>query len=246
MDACPFLYVPLLAYRHFILWILFPVVHIFLQKFSWYFVPLFIFHCSITIFYFAKEGDNCAFNPVYPDIHVPVKIPFLKGLGQKFCQPSGSGIDFGFFDIDDLSKPAGGDVFPLVISAESSLSSTMMDEESNNDILNTSAHAQITQAVIEKNNENHFQVKVIKQILWVDGVRYELREIYGISDSNEIINDKDSGKECVICMTEPKDTAVLPCRHMVKVLFHLFNLSFSFILPSMYNVVCMQQSFWSF
>lgn len=168
---------------------------------------------------------------MYPDIHVPVKIPFLKGLGQKFCQTSGSGIDFGFFDIDDLSKPAGGDVFPLVISAESNFSSTMMDEESNNDILNTSAHAQITQAVIEKNNENSFQVKVIKQILWVDGVRYELREIYGISDSNEIINDKDSGKECVICMTEPKDTAVLPCRHMVKVLLHLFNLSFSFILP---------------
>lgn len=169
---------------------------------------------SITILYFAKEGDNHAFNPVYPDIHVPVKIPFQKGLGQKFCQPSGSGIDFGFFEIDDLSRPAGGDVFPLVISAESNLSSTVMDEDSNNEILNTSAHAQITQAVIEKNNEDHFQVKVIKQILWVDGVRYELREIYGISDSNEIIDDKDSGKECVICMTEPKDTAVLPCRHM--------------------------------
>lgn len=184
----------------------------------------FIFVCSITIFYFAKEGANCIFNPVYPDIHVPVKIPFQKGLGQNFCQPSGSGIDFGFFDIDDLSKPAGGDVFPLVISAESSSSSKLMHDESTDEMVNPSPHAQITQAVIEKSNEGEFHVKVIKQILWVDEVRYELREIYGISDSNEIINDKDSGKECVICMTEPKDTAVLPCRHMVKILLYLCNL----------------------
>ncbi|PSS19643.1 E3 ubiquitin-protein like [Actinidia chinensis var. chinensis] len=79
----------------------------------------------------------------------------------------------------------------------------------------TASHAQITEAVLEKNDENHFQVKVIQQILWVDGVRYKLREIYGISSATEATgNDNDSGKECVICMTEPKDTAVLPCRHM--------------------------------
>lgn len=29
--------------------------------------------------------------------------------------------------------------------------------------------------------------------------------------------DDDPGKECVICLTEPKDTAVLPCRHMVRI-----------------------------
>ncbi|KAL3516125.1 hypothetical protein ACH5RR_023027 [Cinchona calisaya] len=169
---------------------------------------------SITIYYFAKEGTKCTFTPVYPEIYVPTKIPFQKGLGQKFCQPSGSGIDFGFFDIDDLSKPSAGDVFPIVISAESCLPSTLTDDQSNEEALNTS-HAQITQAVIEKNNEDHFQVKVMKQILWIDGVRYELREIFGISDSDErAINDKDSGKECIICMTEPKDTTVLPCRHM--------------------------------
>lgn len=170
---------------------------------------------SITIYYFAKEGTKCKFTPVYPDIHVPMKIPFQKGLGQKFCQPPGSGIDLGFFDIDDLSKPSAGDVFPLVISAESCLPSELTDDVSNEAAENTSPHAQITQAVIEKDNGENFQVKVIKQILWIDEVRYELREIFGISDSDErAINDKDAGKECVICMTEPKDTAVLPCRHM--------------------------------
>ncbi|CAI9768977.1 unnamed protein product [Fraxinus pennsylvanica] len=170
---------------------------------------------SITIFYFAKEGANCTFTPVYPEI-VPVKIPFQKGLGQKFCQPSGTGVDLGFFDIDDLSKPSPGeDIYPLVISAESHVPSTPMDEQPYEEAVNTSSNAQITQAVLEKKDEGNFQVKIIKQILWSDGVRYELREIYGISSPDETaISNMDSGKECVICMTEEKNTAVLPCRHM--------------------------------
>ncbi|KAL3814549.1 hypothetical protein ACJIZ3_015817 [Penstemon smallii] len=170
---------------------------------------------SITIFYFAKEGDQCKFTPLYPDI-VPVRIPFQKGLGQKFCQPSGTGVDLGFFDTDDLSKPIPGeDVYPLVISAESYGPSTPMSEHSNKESINTSYHAQISQAILPKKDGGNFHVKVMKQILWIDGVRYELREIFGICNSDEkTVNNKDSGKECVICMTEVTNTAVLPCRHM--------------------------------
>ncbi|KAL0347965.1 UNVERIFIED_CONTAM: putative E3 ubiquitin-protein ligase LUL4 [Sesamum angustifolium] len=166
---------------------------------------------SITIFYFAKEGDNCRFTPVYPEI-VPVKVPFQKGLGQKFCQPSGTGVDLGFFDTDDLSKPVE-DIYPLVISAESHGPSMSM--ASSEELENMSPHAQISQAVLQKKDGGIFQVKVIKQILWIDNARYELREIFGISNSDEAaINDMESGKECIICMTEVKNTAVLPCRHM--------------------------------
>ncbi|KAF8392474.1 hypothetical protein HHK36_022816 [Tetracentron sinense] len=171
---------------------------------------------SITIFYFAKEEPDCRFTPLYPEVCMAVRIPFQKGLGQKFCQPSGTGIDLGFFELDDLSKPSPGeDVFPLVISAETCLPSLPTDEHIGHPLPITSSHAQITQAVLAKNNGAPFQVRVIKQILWVDGVRYELREIYGIGNSAEAdFDDNDPGKECVICLTEPKDTAVLPCRHM--------------------------------
>lgn len=169
--------------------------------------------------YFAKEEANCRFIPLFPEAYVPVRVPFKKGLGQKFRQPSGTGIDLGFFELDDLSKPSPGeDVFPLVISAETNAPSTSTDEHFSDPEPNTAAHMQITQAVLEKNNDASFQAKVIRQILWVDGVRYELREIYGIgSSAAEGFDDSDPGKECVICMTEPKDTAVLPCRHMVRV-----------------------------
>lgn len=175
-----------------------------------------LFDGSITVFYFAKEEPNCKFVPLFPEAYMPAKIPFKKGLGQKFRQPSGTGIDLGFYELDSLSKPSPGeDIFPLVISAETHQPSSSNDGHLDDPVSNTSAHMQITQAVLEKNNDDLFQVKVIRQILWVDGVRYELRELYGIGNSAaEGFEDSDPGKECVICMSEPKDTAVLPCRHM--------------------------------
>lgn len=150
---------------------------------------------------------------------MPLRIPFQKGLGQKFVQPSGTGIDLGFFELDDLSKPSPGeDLFPLVISAETCLPPHSTEEHLGEPVPNANPHTQITQAILQKNNDEPFRVRVIKQILWIDGVRYELREIYGIGSSVvEDFDDNDPGKECVICMTEPKDTAVLPCRHMVRV-----------------------------
>lgn len=175
---------------------------------------------SITIYYFAKEEPDCKFVPVYADAFVPVKIPFQKGSGQKFRQPSGTGIDLGFFELDSLSKPSSGEeVYPLVICAETTMPLISTDEHSYGQLQNTvtTPHMQITQAVLEKKNESPFKVRVMRQILWIDGVRYELREIYGIGNSEESFDDNTgSGKECVICMTEPKDTAVLPCRHMVS------------------------------
>lgn len=74
---------------------------------------------SITIFYLAKEEEKCRFIPLFPDVFEPITFPFQKGAGQKFCQPSGTGIDLGFFELDDLSLPSPEeDVFPLVICAE--------------------------------------------------------------------------------------------------------------------------------
>ncbi|KAG8068875.1 hypothetical protein GUJ93_ZPchr0005g15812 [Zizania palustris] len=72
---------------------------------------------SITIYYFAKEGKDCSFSSVYPELQTTTKIPFQKGLVQQFVQPSGSGVDFGFFSLDELSNPSG-EVFPLVVYAE--------------------------------------------------------------------------------------------------------------------------------
>nr|GMD86970.1 probable E3 ubiquitin-protein ligase LUL4 [Ipomoea batatas]GMD88289.1 probable E3 ubiquitin-protein ligase LUL4 [Ipomoea batatas] len=170
---------------------------------------------SITIFYFAKEEPSCSFVPIYPEVYAPISIPFHKGLGQRFQQPIGTGIDLGFFALEDLSGPLSGkDVFPLVITAATYLPSPSTNEYSSNTQQNLSFHMQANYAVLEKNREGYFNVKVVRQALWVDGVCYELHEIYGIGNHTPDYDNNGSSKDCVICMTEPKDTAVLPCRHM--------------------------------
>lgn len=89
--------------------------------------------------------------------------------------------------------------------------------------LDARAQAQTTFASVEKTpGASAFAVSVLKQKIWVDGVSYELQEIFGIehcstgtpANADGADDDGESGKECVICMTEPRDTTALPCRHM--------------------------------
>ncbi|KAK4425728.1 putative E3 ubiquitin-protein ligase LUL4 [Sesamum alatum] len=169
---------------------------------------------SITICYFAKEEADCRVVPLFPETYVPIKIPFRKGLHQEFRQPSGTGIDLRYFSLDDISNPSSRyDVFPIVISADTCPTPYMVDDRSYL-LPHTLSQMQITQVVVGRNHDGQFTAKAIRQLLWTDDICYELREIYGLGKSGSGFNDNGSGKDCVICMTEPKDIAVLPCRHM--------------------------------
>lgn len=152
----------------------------------------------------------------------PVTVNFQQGLGQKFRQPAGTGIKFSEFDEAELLKVGDMDVYPVAVKADASSGDHDGSEETP---ASGNTNSQITQAVFEK-EKGEFRVKVVKQILWVNGMRYELQEIYGIGNSMESdLDGNDPGKECVICLSEPRDTTVLPCRHMVFTIF-LFELIF--------------------
>ncbi|URD91381.1 zinc finger, C3HC4 type, domain containing protein [Musa troglodytarum] len=174
---------------------------------------------SITVFFFAKEGTDCDVTATKEDLLAPVTVSFKEGLGQRFRQPSGTGIDFSIFDEAELMKAGEGEgegelhIYPLAVKAEASPSGNQGPVGENQEL--ETAHSQITQAVFEKKENSEYNVRVVKQILWVNGTRYELQEIYGIGNSVDNDTDgNDPGKECVICLSEPCDTTVLPCRHM--------------------------------
>ncbi|XP_065867614.1 probable E3 ubiquitin-protein ligase LOG2 [Euphorbia lathyris] len=167
---------------------------------------------SITVAFFAKEGVDCNLVATKENMLQPVAISFEQGLGQKFRQPSGTGIDFSMFQESELKEEIDG-VYPLMVKADSHSEA----QPSNNDgsEVTSTGNSQITLAVFDKKENDKYMVRVMKQILWVSGTRYELQEIYGIGNSVEVESDEnDSGKECVICLSEPQDTTVLPCRHM--------------------------------
>lgn len=76
--------------------------------------------------------------------------------------------------------------------------------------------SQTTFASITKEGDA-WNVHVVKQKLWVDGVSYVLQEIYGLENaSTSGTNGTDTNEEqlCVICLSNRKDTTALPCRHM--------------------------------
>ena len=172
----------------------------------------FYLHDSITVLFFAKEGEGCILTPMKENVLPPVTVNFEQGLGQKFRQPAGTGIDFSLFEESELLKVGDMDVYPLAVKADASSGD---HDGSNETQTSVNTNSQITQAVFEK-EKGEFRVKVVKQILWVNGMRYELQEIYGIGNSVECeLDGNDLGKECVICLSEPRDTTVLPCRHMV-------------------------------
>ncbi|RAL53654.1 hypothetical protein DM860_012269 [Cuscuta australis] len=167
---------------------------------------------SMTVIFFAKEGKDCLLTPVKESLLLPVTVQFQQGLSQKFRQPSGTGIELSLFDEAELSMEGEVDVYPLAIKAEA------FPDDQGESVDGSSAsgptNAQITQAVFDK-DKGEYHTRVVKQILWVNGMRYELQEIYGIGNSTDGECDEgDNGKECVICLSEPRDTTVLPCRHM--------------------------------
>ncbi|XP_062082065.1 probable E3 ubiquitin-protein ligase LOG2 [Humulus lupulus] len=165
---------------------------------------------SITVMFFAKEDLDCNLMVTKEGLLKPVTVPFEQGLGQKFRQPAGTGIDFSMFDESELIKGGDNEIYPLVVKAEA-CPLNQSEQESDG---NSAGNSQITQAVFEK-DKGVYQVRVMKQILWVNRMRYELQEIYGIGNTVDgDFDGNDSGKECVICLSEPRDTTVLPCRHM--------------------------------
>lgn len=166
--------------------------------------------CSISLYFFAKEGDDCNLTTVNKDSMPPITVNFQQGLGQKFKQTPGTGIDLSMYEEAELSKLNETGTYPLAVKAEATPS---VQEAATQDPGVT--NSQITNAVFEK-VKGEYKVRVAKQILWVNGIRYELQEIYGIGntvDGGEL-DGNDPGKECVICLSEPRDTTVLPCRHM--------------------------------
>lgn len=137
-----------------------------------------------------------------------ISMPFEQGLCQKFIQPSGTGIDFSMLEETGLTKEGDTEVYPLVLKAEA-LPSNTHETDGNPSF-------QVTLACFEKRGKGDYKVQVMKQILWINGNRYELQEIYGIGNTGDgDFDDLESGRECVICLSEPRDITVLPCRHMV-------------------------------
>ena len=80
-------------------------------------------------------------------------------------------------------------------------------EDGTNEFIVSKQKCQITYAAVgELKNSNGYRAVVTKQKMHLDGLCFDLFEIYGIKGGQD--------EMCVVCMSESKEVAVLPCRYV--------------------------------
>ncbi|EKX32919.1 hypothetical protein GUITHDRAFT_98480 [Guillardia theta CCMP2712] len=157
--------------------------------------------CTVSIWFLAEEQVDSANNTIKFETSYeiqPKTVKFKAALGQHFTQPENEGFNVSLVqNRGQMYYHHGSQHFPIVIMLQT------CDENAHR------VQSQSTFATFKSNADGSLSVAVIKQKIQVKGNAYELQEIYGIEQ-----NDAENSKECVICMSAPKDTTVLPCRHM--------------------------------
>ncbi|KAL0961636.1 hypothetical protein UPYG_G00353650 [Umbra pygmaea] len=165
---------------------------------------------AITIYYQAAEEFHNGV-PIYLPQDVSLQsetVHFQRGVCQQFCLPSHS-LNLAEWADDELLFDMDKDVFPMVVQAT-------VDEGEDH-----LGHSHVLLATFEKHVDGSYCVKPLKQKQVVDGVSYLLQEIYGIenkynSQESKVTEDEisDNSAECVVCLSDVRDTLILPCRHL--------------------------------
>uniref|UniRef100_A0A8P0T0Q8 E3 ubiquitin-protein ligase n=1 Tax=Canis lupus familiaris TaxID=9615 RepID=A0A8P0T0Q8_CANLF len=166
---------------------------------------------AITIYCQAAEeflNGTAVYSPRSPALQSET-VHYKRGVSQQFSLPSFK-IDFSEWKDDELNFDLDRGVFPVVIQA-------VVDE---GDVVEVTGHAHVLLAAFEKHVDGSFSVKPLKQKQIVDRVSYLLQEIYGIENKNNQETkpsdeeNSDNSNECVVCLSDLRDTLILPCRHL--------------------------------
>ena len=183
---------------------------------------------TIKIFYAAVEAASADGTVTYTPLkgasgsRPPERRE--KGLNQKYRAETP--LDVSEYGEKELTYAASDGRFPIIVCLEASNAASSSSAANKSTVQSQTTFANIIDAA-----DGGKTVQPIKQKIQVGATSYELQEIYGIEGSSGAgsgggdaatgSNSADDGdedgqnsRECVICMTEPRDTTVLPCRHM--------------------------------
>ena len=187
--------------------------------------------------------DACSVNPIArASVHVP-SVRLDAGLGQRYEMPRESFVSVGALSLAELTEAdPERRTYPVVVrlecvssDGETNQGKTLDDFPENPrgglSPLQSWSQSQTTYIELRRDSASgHWSAHALKQKIWVHGSSYELQEIYGIescgggggggggapetTSSSFGGQTDDASEECVICLSEPRDTTVLPCRHL--------------------------------
>lgn len=181
---------------------------------------------AVTIYYCAKEVvvrkgsrskvDTPVVKVSYDGRSRPAKTKFSAGMSQTYRQKEGKGLDVRQFTTADMTYKKGDKQYPIVIRLEAFYPQDTHIPE------NMRVRSQVTFASLTIAEGVH-EPQIIAQQVLVGGTIYRIQDLYGIGSGDVTATKEnvqedgfkvDTGHECVICLTEPCNTAVLPCNHL--------------------------------
>ncbi|CAI2374888.1 unnamed protein product [Moneuplotes crassus] len=185
--------------------------------------PRFKYSCTedakISIYYCCNQISNSEGVPMY--FTIPSVLPAAglvevdKGLDQTYEKVKSTSFDISQYENMPLFNSTMS-YFPCVITLEPR-KKPIIGDDGVSDYQNL-----ITYCVFALNKStNQIEIKPFKQTLVAFDMAFNLQQIYGINDAVEENKEEtlgliaaDDSQLCVVCMTDQKNTVVMPCGHL--------------------------------
>ncbi|XP_077780359.1 E3 ubiquitin ligase RNF157 isoform X2 [Podarcis muralis] len=141
---------------------------------------------AITIYYQAtEEFQNGVVSYIPKDNSLQSEtVHYKRGVCQQFCLPSHT-VDPSEWTEEELAFDLDREVYPMVVLA-------VVDEGDEH-----MGHCHVLLATFEKHADGSFCVKPLKQ-----------KQVVAEDEVS------DNSAECVVCLSDVRDTLILPCRHL--------------------------------
>ena len=167
--------------------------------------------CEVTVYFAAKElaSADSSRAPAFsvPSAAGPLVVNCNAGQQVEFVQEQHSMEHH--FDPKKHSLEHEGNYYPVVVQLVSGGATPQ-----------TSLYYGSLAGFAPTSSEEA-SITIVKQGIEVGGTFHILQEIYGLSGSRrEATGGDDATKElqaeseCVVCLTDPKNTSLMPCRHL--------------------------------
>lgn len=191
--------------------------------------------CVATTFVLASEEPSKQGCKLSTAAQAPAPgIQYQQGMGLSFPGSNAPReavmqhvVDLSLYEgQEDSMCAAKGDTYPLIVRLETISDRGAKEGHRLEELVPGGeqkpwVQSQTTFAKLHKEEDGSWGVRAIKQKIWVDGQSYELQEIYGLEHADGGAQEAGEGSAadseerlCVICLVAPRDTTVLPCRHM--------------------------------
>eukprot|EP00047_Mylnosiga_fluctuans_P013015 m.28865 g.28865 ORF g.28865 m.28865 type:complete len:434 (-) comp4604_c0_seq1:229-1530(-) len=171
--------------------------------------------CEISVLVDAHEQDNTEGLPRFQCVLSTQAISCGPGSNQLFSYPDLE-LNLGAYR-NGLAYTAGAGIPVVVLMTVSRASERLYVQESDADELSPLArpHCLATFAALEADGpDGGLTLRPLAQRLYANGAVFLLRELYGLEHKAASGPDDESDGDCLVCMSEPRDTLVLPCRHL--------------------------------